>query len=533
MKAKYKISLVRPEGDGYSSLSNMNQISEEAYGEGLVKTTFAESVPMSTYLTVFIVSDFASISETINPSVGDEFVLRAFSTPAQVSKLDFAMKTAVSVIQYYIDYFQVPYPLPKLDMAAIPGELNAIELRKHSLSLFSILDFVSGAMETWGLVTYRETSLLYDPAISSSTNKQRVAAVIAHEFAHMWFGNLVSMRWWDSLYLNEGFASYIEFKGINAALPEWQIEEQFTIDTMHSVLNNDAKISSHPIVVGVETPDQITEIFDSITYNKGASVIRMLEDFIGPENFRQGVSEYLEANKYGNTDSDDLLAHLKDKVEDLDVTGIFNTWIRQKGYPVVNVVREGNTYKLTQNRFLTDPDSASQETLESEYNYRWSIPITFITSKNSTVQREWFHPNMNEVVIAVDGDEDWIKFNKDQVGYYRVKYEDSMWQSLNAALEADIDTMTVLDRAHLLNDVFSLAEGTQVPYSIALTMTQYLKKEDNFVPWDVASSKLKTLRNLLYYTDLYSGFKTYANNLVNESYHSINWTVDPEAHLDK
>lgn len=168
MKAKFKISLISPSGDGYSALSNMDQEGEpEDYAPGLVKVNFRESVPMSTYLTVFIVSDFIFVNETITPTVGEPFELRCFSTPAQVNKLDFALKTSVDVIQYYINYFKIAYPLPKLDLAAIP-------------------DFVSGAMETWGLVTYRETNLLYDRDVSSTANKQRIAGVIGHEFAHMW-----------------------------------------------------------------------------------------------------------------------------------------------------------------------------------------------------------------------------------------------------------------------------------------------------------------------------------------------------------
>jgi glutamyl aminopeptidase len=391
----------------------------------------------------------------------------------------------------------------------------------------------SGAMETWGLVTYRETNLLYDRNVSSTANKQRIAAVIAHEFAHMWFGNLVTMKWWSDLWLNEGFASYIEFKGISAAWPEWKMEDQFTVDTMHSIMSLDATLGSHPIVVGVETPDQITEIFDGVTYNKGASIIRMVEDFIGVEGFREGVSAYLDANKFMNADSNDLVMHLEGKINE-DVTAILNTWIRQKGLPVVNVERIGNNFRLTQKRFLTDPDAEGKETLVSEYNYKWSIPITYVTSANTTgVQRQWFHHNLNELVIPIEGNVVWIKFNKDQIGYYRVKYEPAMWQSLNNALEQNISSMSVLDRAHLLNDVFSLAEALQVPYDTALTMTKYLKAETSFVPWDVASSKLKGIRNLLYYTEYYSDFKDYVNELVDAAYESIVWDVDPDAHLEK
>jgi glutamyl aminopeptidase len=335
------------------------------------------------------------------------------------------------------------------------------------------------------------------------------------------------------LWLNEGFASYIEFKGIAAAWPTWKMEDQFTVDTMHSIMTLDATLGSHPIVIGVETPDQITEIFDGITYNKGASIIRMVEDFIGVEGFRNGVSAYLEANKFMNADSNDLVMHLEGKIEE-DVTAILNTWIRQKGLPVVTVERVGNSFRLTQKRFLTDPDAEVNETLTSEYNYRWSIPITYVTSTNPTVvQRQWFHHTMNEISIPIEDNIEWVKFNKDQVGYYRVKYDLDMWQSLNKALEQNIESMSVLDRAHLLNDVFSLAEGLQVPYDTALTMTKYLKAEKSFVPWDVASSKLKGIRNLLYYTEYYPKFKDYVIELVDGAYKSVKWTVDPEAHLDK
>jgi glutamyl aminopeptidase len=350
----------------------------------------------------------------------------------------------------------------------------------------------------------------------------------------MWFGNLVTMKWWSDLWLNEGFASYIEFKGINAAWPDWKIEDQFTIDTMHSVMNLDATLGSHPIVVGVETPDQITEIFDSITYNKGASIIRMMEDFIGPENFRAGVSAYLETNKYMNADSNDLLKHLDEKIPE-DVTTILNTWIRQKGYPFITVEATADNFRLTQNRFLTDSTAASRETVDSEYNYKWSIPITYVTSKNTTdVQRQWFHYTQNEAIIPIaPSSVDWIKINKDQVGYYRVKYDQSMWQSLNKALENDIDALSVLDRAHLLHDAFSLAEAIEVPYSTALTMTKYLKKETHFVPWDVASSKLKKIRSLLYYTEHYQKFREYVSELVDEAYNSISIEVNPDEDLKK
>lgn len=220
----------------------------------------------------------------------------------------------------------------------------------------AIPDFVSGAMEHWGLVTYRETALLYDEALSSTSNTQRVAKVIAHEFAHMWFGNLVTMAWWNDLWLNEGFATYIEHKGVEAAFPQWNMRDQFLIGTLHGVLRLDATLGAHPIVQTVENPDQITEIFDTITYSKGASVIRMLEDFLGEDNFQQAVSNYLDEFKYRNAVTDDFLTEINKLSLDFDVKAIMRTWTEQMGLPVVQVTKVSSTqYKLTQRRFFSNP----------------------------------------------------------------------------------------------------------------------------------------------------------------------------------
>lgn len=300
---------------------------------------------------------------------------------------------------------------------------------------------------------------------------------------------------------------------------------------MHSVLELDATLNSHPIVVAVETPDQITEIFDGISYNKGASIIRMVEDFVGTENFRNGVTDYLNEMKYSSANSDDLLRNLK-KYTDLDVSTIVNTWIRQKGLPLVTVVKKENTIVLTQKRFLTDPENEEKETTASEYNYKWSIPITYFSNINSTVSRAWFDHSMDQLVIPIDSNIDYIKLNKDQIGYYRVNYEKSMWDKINEALKTNIQTMSILDRAHILNDVFSLAQAQQVEYSTALKMTEFLKGETSFIPWSVVSTKLKEIKNLLYNTELYTKFIKYVNSLIDEEYKSINWH-DFDDHVKK
>uniref|UniRef100_A0A034VK36 glutamyl aminopeptidase n=1 Tax=Bactrocera dorsalis TaxID=27457 RepID=A0A034VK36_BACDO len=513
LKASFIITVVRPTNGGYHALSNMPVQSEEVNGD-LTEVTFEQSVPMSTYLACMIVSDFASQSKTVNGTLSgaQDFEMRVFATSNQIEKVSYALETGVGITEYYIDYFKVTYPLPKLDMAAIP-------------------DFVSGAMEHWGLVTYRETALLYDPTISSSANKQRVATVVAHELAHMWFGNLVTMKWWNDLWLNEGFASYIEYKGVNKVHPEWAMLDQFIVADLHDVLELDATLASHPIVQTVESPAQITELFDSITYSKGASVIRMLEDLVGEEKFRNATTNYLTKFYYANAETDDFLTEIEAFEYDFDVKLIMQTWTEQMGLPVVEVKKDGNTYTLTQKRFLANPEDYSADFEVSKFNYHWSIPITYFTSENAEVSRTIFNYNDNEVKITLTNAVDWIKINKNQVGYYRVNYAPEQWQELTNALINARGQFSNADRAHLINDVFSLADAAQLEYSIALNLSLYLENELDYVPWSVASARLSDIRSLLYYTDSYRDFVVFGRKLLAQAYENVAWNVSDD-HLD-
>lgn len=513
LKAAFIITVVRPTNGGYHALSNMPVESELVNGD-ITEVTFEQSVPMSTYLACIIVSDFASQSKTVNGTLqgAEDFEMRVFATSSQIEKVSYALETGVGITEYYINYFDVSYPLPKLDMAAIP-------------------DFVSGAMEHWGLVTYRETALLYDPKISSSANKQRVATVVAHELAHMWFGNLVTMKWWNDLWLNEGFASYIEYKGVNKVHPEWDMLDQFIVSDLHNVLELDATLASHPIVQTVESPAQITELFDSITYSKGASVIRMLEDLVGEEKFRNATTNYLYKFYYNNAETDDFLTEIEALESDFDVKLIMQTWTEQMGLPVVEIKKNGSTYTLTQKRFLANLEDYNADFEESKFNYHWSIPITYFTSENAEVQRTIFNYNDNEVKITLNNAVDWIKINKNQVGYYRVNYAPEQWQELTNALINARGRFSNADRANLINDAFSLADASQLEYSIALNLSLYLEKELDYVPWNVASTRLSKIRSQLYYTDSYRDFVVFGRKLLAQAYSNVTWNVSSD-HLD-
>nr|XP_027221665.1 glutamyl aminopeptidase-like [Penaeus vannamei] len=225
--------------------------------ESLTEVTFDKSVPMVTYLVCFIVCDF-TYKETILSS-GMPF--RVYAPNGRIENSQYALDIGAKILQMYEGMFDLLFPLPKSDMAAIP-------------------DYSSGATEHWGIITFRETSIFYNQNQSSAVNKQRVASVVAHELAHQWFGNLVTLEWWNDLWLNEGFASYVEFKGVDHVHPEWEMDSQFLGKNLQLVMKIDSRLSSHPIVKNVNTPDQINAMFDAISYRKGSSVLRMLEDFM-------------------------------------------------------------------------------------------------------------------------------------------------------------------------------------------------------------------------------------------------------------
>ncbi|XP_044317726.1 glutamyl aminopeptidase isoform X2 [Drosophila rhopaloa] len=509
MKAQFTITVARPSGDEYHVLSNMPVASEYVDGD-LTEVTFEETVPMSTYLAAFVVSDFAYKTTTVE---GTSIELRVYAPPAQVEKTQYALETGAGVTAYYINYFNTSYPLPKLDMVAIP-------------------DFVSGAMENWGLVTFRETALLYDESTSSSVNKQRVAVVVAHELAHQWFGNLVTMNWWSDLWLNEGFASFVEYKGVKHMHPDWDMDNQFVIEELHPVLTIDATLASHPIVKSIESPAEITEYFDTITYSKGASLVRMLENLVGEPKLKNATTRYLIRHIYGTATTEDYLTAVEEEEGlDFDVKQIMQTWTEQMGLPVVEVEKSGNTYKLTQKRFLANEDDYAAEAEPSSFNYRWSIPITYTSSVNSEVQSTIFNHNDNEATITLPSEASWIKFNKDQVGYYRVNYAAEQWTALTTAIKASRETFSTADRAHLLNDANTLAAAGQLSYAVALDLSTYLETEQDYVPWSVGTASLSTLRNRVYYTDLYSNFTTYARKLLTPIVESVTFTVGTD-HLE-
>ncbi len=327
-----------------SALSNgIERVEKEPIGDNgrWVVTKFKRVREMSTYLLAFVVSDFHYKEATTKNGV----LFRVWSRPEAVENTMYALKAGVDILNYFEEYFDFDYPLEKQDMMAVP-------------------DFAAGAMENWGLILYRETALLFDPLLNSASNQQRVAVVVSHELAHQWFGNLVTPEWWDDLWLNEGFASYVQYLGVDNIEPNWQMKLQFLVEELQPVFTEDALGTSHPVRVPVGAPSEINEIFDSISYEKGASIIRMLDNILTEDVFKEGLNYYLTERAYGNANSDDLWTVLTYADEDKgknDVKKIMDTWTLQMGYPYVSFTRNGKTLTAMQKHFLNNPNSTVED----------------------------------------------------------------------------------------------------------------------------------------------------------------------------
>ncbi|KAM3926247.1 aminopeptidase N-like [Leptodactylus fuscus] len=515
LKANFSITL-RHKPD-YVALSNMNRISETTEqwgGEQWIVSTFEQTPKMSTYLVAFIVSQFHSVGDNKVKIWGRKRAI------VDENQGEYALNVTRPILEFFERYYNVPYPLEKSDQVALP-------------------DFSAGAMENWGLVTYRENALLYDTLESSISNKERVLTVIAHELAHQWFGNLVTIRWWNDLWLNEGFASYVEYLGADYAEPTWNIKDLIVLSDIHRVMAVDALASSHPLTSreeDVNSPSEISALFDSITYSKGASVIRMLSTFLTEDLFVKGLRAYLNKFAYENTVYTNLWDSLQEVYDNetnavtlpAKIEEIMNTWVLQMGFPVVTINTADGS--ITQKHFLLDPNSTV--TAESPYNYTWYVPISYIT-KTSDLTNVWLtkeRDTNNEFRITGDN---WLLANIDVTGYYRVNYDDGNWNRLFNQLETNLTVIPVINRAQIIDDAFNLARAQIVSTTRALETTKFLANDVEYMPWQAALSGLSYFTQMFDRSDVYGPMKTYMRQQTAPLYNYFKgltngWTVRPE-----
>ncbi|NXD18369.1 AMPN Aminopeptidase, partial [Nothocercus nigrocapillus] len=437
---------------------------------------------------------------------------------------EYALNVTGPILNFFEGHYNTAYPLPKSDQVGLP-------------------DFSAGAMENWGLVTYRENSLLYDSAFSSIGNKERVVTVIAHELAHQWFGNLVTLRWWNDLWLNEGFASYVEYLGADSAEPAWRIRDLMVLNEVHAVMGTDALASSHPLSFSedeINTPAQISEVFDSIAYSKGASVLRMLSDFLTEDVFKEGLQSYLHTFAYDNTVYTDLWAHLQTAVDrhqlplPASISAIMDRWTLQMGFPVLTV----NTLdgSVSQRHFLLDPDSSVER--PSPFDYTWIVPVTWQTSSGTSNSTYW----LEKVSDTHDGfkvsSPSWLLLNLNVSGYFRVNYNQENWEQLLTQLSTNRQVIPVINRAQIIDDAFNLARAKYLNVTVALNTTWFLDKETEYMPWQAALNNLDYLELMLDRSEVFGAMTKYIQRQVLplfEHYRQVtnNWTTIPSGLMDQ
>ncbi|KAJ8727733.1 hypothetical protein PYW07_001852 [Mythimna separata] len=508
LKARFTISIARP--DNMSSLSNMNIVSKSKH-ETLPDYTwdhYAESLPMSTYLVAFTVTDFKNMTN-------DKFSVWARSEA--VKSAAFALEIGPKILKYLEEYYKIKFPLPKIDMIALP-------------------DFKNGAMENWGLLTFREISMLYEEGVSASTDKVHVATVVAHEIAHQWFGNLVTPVWWRDLWLNEGFATYVEYVAVNAVEKSWNITELCVLDIVHNVFQLDALNSSHQLSVEVSASEEADAIFDKISYGKGSALLRMLNHVLKSDVFNAGVTNYLNSKMYGNAEQRDLWSALTSAARktgdfDADVAVVMDSWTLQTGFPVLTVTRnyENRTLYFKQERFVLIND-----TFETQKSPIWWIPVSYTTASEkdfeTTQPKLWLKGEKSLTVsnITIKPDE-WFIANVQQTGYYRVNYDLQNWKLLIEILKdpSRFQEIHIINRAQMVDDAMNLALTGRLDYRTALDVTSYLKHERSYVPWKAGLSALGYIDTMLSKGAHYLEYGHYVLRLLNDAVKEVGWKVSP------
>ena len=429
------------------ALSNTLPIAEKKLRNGKKQITFAKTPRMATYLFYLGAGKFDYLTDKYR-----DIIIRVITMPGKAEQGTFALDAAKKFLTFYETYFEIPYPLPKLDLIAVP-------------------DFAMGAMENWGAITYRETSLLYNEKTSSLAEKQRVAEVVSHELVHQWFGNLATMKWWNDLWLNESFADFMAHKAIEVFFPELEPWSQF-LQASQNAYSLDALKSSHPINIDVKTPEEIDEIFDAISYQKGGMVLRMLESFLGEDIFKKGLHRYLSQFSYANAEGKDLWNALE-KASGKPVGKIMDSWLNQTGYPVVSVEKEKNTLLLSQRRFL----------YAGSVSGIWTIPLT-LTMDNTTTSCLM---DKKKTSITVAGKHTWIKINAQEAGFYLVKYASDMLPDLEQVISTK--ELGNIDRWGIHNDASALCIATEMPLQEYLHLLESYHNEDDYlVLIDIARS---------------------------------------------
>ncbi|XP_055986764.1 thyrotropin-releasing hormone-degrading ectoenzyme isoform X2 [Sorex fumeus] len=488
-KATFKISIKHQAT--YLSLSNMPVETSVFEEDGWVTDHFSQTPLMSTYYLAWAICNF-TFRETITKS---GVIVRLYARPDAIRRGsgDYALHITKRLIEFYEDYFQVPYSLPKLDLLAVP---------KHPYA----------AMENWGLSIFVEQRILLDPSVSSISYLLDVTMVIVHEICHQWFGDLVTPVWWEDVWLKEGFAHYFEFVGTDYLYPGWNMEKQrFLTDVLHEVMLLDGLASSHPVSQEVLRATDIDRVFDWIAYKK----------------------DYLTIHKYGNAARNDLWNTLSEALKRngkyVNIQEVMDQWTLQMGYPVITILANTtaeNRIIITQQHFIYDISGKTKSLTLQNNSYLWQIPLTVVVGNRSHVSSEaiiWVSNKSEHHRITSFNKGSWLLGNINQTGYFRVNYDLRNWRLLIEQLIRNHEVLSVSNRAGLIDDAFSLARAGYLPQNIPLEIIKYLSEEKDFLPWHAASRALYPLDKLLDRMEKYNVFNEYILKQVATTYIKLGW----------
>lgn len=458
-KATFQLTLTAPKGE--TVLSNTPAKSQKTDGNNVV-TTFETTPRMSSYLLAFVFGELGYTEAKTKRGIA----VRSYGTPDNAEHTQYSADAAAKILDFFEEYFDTPYPLPKLDMVALP-------------------DFSVGAMENWGLVTFREQAMIYNAKTSSIETKQMVALVTAHELSHQWFGNLVTMKWWDDLWLNESFANLMEYVAVDALHPEWNIFEQFVSHEAVAAKRRDSLADVQPVKIAVNHPDEINTVFDpSIVYAKGGNLLHMLMNHVGQEAFRSGLKDYFKQHAYGNTVANDLWEALGASSQQ-DIGSLMKNWLLEPGYPVIDTTWQpgDESVKLSQQRFLADPNSpADRSTI-------WQVPLATNTKLDQTVL------TAQSDEIALQSGKQPLLLNHNGASYFVPHYTQA--EHLKSITGAIADNqLGTIDRLLLLDNYTLLQRGGIAKTTELLDLVESYRDEHSESVWGLLSMALGEARRL-------------------------------------
>jgi puromycin-sensitive aminopeptidase len=460
-KAVFQVTLIVDEK--LTAICNTRVLRETLLpGTGKKEVVFADSIKMSTYLVAFIVGEF----DATEPVMVGSAPLRVWAVPGKKHLASFALDIGKSSLEYFSRYYGIPYPGDKLDLIAIP-------------------DFASGAMENLGAITFRETALLVDAKKATRAELERVADVVSHENAHMWFGDLVTMKWWNGLWLNEAFATFMEMLAVDAWKPEWRRWDSFTVSRA-AAMQVDGLKSTRPIEFPVERPEEAAGMFDVLTYEKGASVLRMLEQYLGAEAFRDGIRLYLRRHQYGNAETTDLWDALEDSTKQ-PVRALMDSWIFQAGYPMINVKKDGPALCLSQQIFRYLADGSDQDR-------KWHAPIFLRASTKSGEVTRTILLTEKEQRVELADEVEWAVVNAGGHGFYRVRYGGDLIDALKRDLQ---NSLSAVERFGLVNDSWAATLAGLTSLTDYLGLIDLLREEGDLNVWTTVIGSSHQMHRIL------------------------------------